>query len=122
MQPVDKNVDVTDVITSSGGRGVHVSRRSLFELWVPDGGVAREDFLLQQGEEPREVCQHQSSLLGRHLVLLCSELVEQLLPHGLKYRFQQRPVRYKLVISLEPVLMSYCLYISHLPKMRVVSK
>ena len=68
-----------------------MSRRILFELRVPDGRVARVDLLLQQGEEPGEMCQHQRPLLRRHFVLLCSELVEELLSHSLKHRLEKRP-------------------------------
>ena len=68
-----------------------MSRRVLFELRVPDGRVAGVDFLLQEGEEPGEMRQHQGPLLGRHLVLLGTKLVQQLFPHGLKYGFEKRP-------------------------------
>ena len=70
---------------------VDVSRRILLELRVPDRGVRGVDLLLQLGEEPGEVGQHQRPLLRGHLVLLSSELVEKLLPHSLKHRLQQRP-------------------------------
>ena len=55
-----------------------------FEFRIPDGRVWRIDLLLQQREEPGEVGQDEGLLLWRHLVLLGSELAQELLPHGLE--------------------------------------